>query len=212
MIDGKAKSRQEKAEETKRKIYSSAEKLFAQFGFDAVNIDAIVKDAGVAKGSFYVHFESRDYLIALLVNDYVNQVDIDYKGYLKTLPPEMSADRLLLALVGKIADVLIHEIGQTNMALLYRFQLGNKLQTDSVISYKRDLYSIISELIDRGIKENVFKTTMDSLELVKHFVTALRGLTFEWCLRYPEFDLKEQAVQHFEILLAGICGGGNYQT
>jgi hypothetical protein len=33
---------------------------------------------------------------------------------------------------------------------------------------------------------------------------AIRGITYEWCIRYPDFDYKEEALRHFEILLAGI--------
>jgi hypothetical protein len=32
----------------------------------------------------------------------------------------------------------------------------------------------------------------------------MRGLTYEWCMRYPDFDLKSQAITHFEVLLMGI--------
>ena len=66
------KSRREQAAATKQKIYASAEQLFLRHGFDAVNIDDIVKHAGVAKGSFYVHFESKNLLIATMINHYVS--------------------------------------------------------------------------------------------------------------------------------------------
>lgn len=55
--------RKEKAAETKNKIYKCAEQLFAKYGFYNVSIDDIVEHAGVAKGRFYVHFESKNSLV-----------------------------------------------------------------------------------------------------------------------------------------------------
>jgi len=33
---------------------------------------------------------------------------------------------------------------------------------------------------------------------------AIRGVSYEWCIRYPNFDLKEQAVAHCLLLIEGI--------
>ena len=45
-----------KAEETKNRILSSAQKLFHKKGFEATSIREIVEDAGCAKGTFYLYF------------------------------------------------------------------------------------------------------------------------------------------------------------
>ena len=52
--------RRSKAENTKQKIYKSAEELFSSRAYHEVSVDEIVKLAGVAKGSFYLHFSSKD--------------------------------------------------------------------------------------------------------------------------------------------------------
>lgn len=36
------------------------------------------------------------------------------------------------------------------------------------------------------------------------FIMAIRGLTYEWCIRYPDFDFKKEAQAHFWLLLDGI--------
>jgi hypothetical protein len=45
---------------------------------------------------------------------------------------------------------------------------------------------------------------MDAAALARHCALALRGLTFEWCIRYPHFDSREQARQFFDLLLRGM--------
>lgn len=44
-------------------ILSSATKLFSQYGYNTVGVDAIIKESKVAKMTFYRHFPSKDILI-----------------------------------------------------------------------------------------------------------------------------------------------------
>ncbi|MEO7909099.1 MAG: helix-turn-helix domain-containing protein [Roseiflexaceae bacterium] len=51
-------------QQTREKILHTASKLFYQRGFQAVGIDMIVAESGVAKMTLYRHFASKDDLIA----------------------------------------------------------------------------------------------------------------------------------------------------
>lgn len=197
-------NRQIKAAETRNRIYKSAEYLFKKNGFGDVRIDDIVQRAKVAKGSFYVHFKSKDELIAILINDYVKKIDTDYDAYLNTLPPEMSIADTFISLVGKIADVITHNIGYENMKNLYKTRLANDVRTNAVTDYNRELYVIFNDIISKGMEQHEFRSDLPVKEIARHFVAAYRGLILEWCIRYPDFDLKEQALCHFKILLTGI--------
>jgi len=197
-------NRKEKAVETRNKIYDCAEQLFTKYGFDDVSVDAIVEMAGVSKGSFYVHFESKDSLIAFLIADYVKKIDMDYQSYFESFPANARAADILLALIAKIVDVITDTIGYDHMRTVYKVQLTKALNTDSVLSYNRDLYKMFHAVIDKGIQQGEFKYALPVDTLTKHFVMAIRGLTYEWCIRYPDFDYKEQALIHFEMLLTGI--------
>ena len=80
------KNRQAKAIDTKNKLYDSADQLFRKYGFNNVSVDSIVENAGVCKGTFYVHFDSKKSLINALVVDTVTKLDLDYKSYLESFP------------------------------------------------------------------------------------------------------------------------------
>lgn len=196
-------NRQKKALETRKKIYDSAKYLFNIKGFDDVNVDEIVKLAKVAKGSFYVHFKSKDELISLLIQDYVKRVDTDYREYIERLPSDTPVSEVLLGLVGKIADVISETIGYEKMRNLYKTSLTDD-ESNAATDYNRELYLIFKNIIEKGIKVGEFHTDLPIEELARHFVSAYRGLTFEWCIRYPVINLKEQAIKHFKIMLSGI--------
>lgn len=197
-----------KGEKTKQQLFDTATELFGKYKFDDITVDAIVEAAGVAKGTFYIYFESKDALIAALLSDYVNSVDADYEAHLDSLPPGTSAHDMLLSLIEKITDVLIGTIGYHKMRIVYKVQLTRGLNTDSVKGYNRKLYQIFADVLGRGIERGEFSTKFTVEVLTKHFVMAIRGLSYEWCIRYPDFDLKEQALAHFRILLNGIREAG----
>lgn len=204
MNNAKINNRKAKALETKKNIYKSAEHLFQKHGFDNVSVDTIVEMAGVSKGAFYVHFGSKDYLIAALIADYVEKMDLDYKSFLESIAPDLKASDKLILLAGKIADITNCTIGYDNMKFLYAAQLTRTINTDTVSGYNRDIYQMLSEIISTGQHQGELKTDLSPDVISKHCIMALRGLIYEWCIRYPDFDLKDQVLQHFEILLSGI--------
>lgn len=55
--------REEKRNATRDQIISTAIKLFTEHGYEATTIDDITRDARVAKGTFYYHFECKEELV-----------------------------------------------------------------------------------------------------------------------------------------------------
>ncbi len=55
--------RQISAQNTKRKLVSTALELLKEKGFDAVNVEDITKKAGVAKGTFYTYFKRKEDIV-----------------------------------------------------------------------------------------------------------------------------------------------------
>jgi len=200
----KPNRRKKQGAETKKRLYESAEKLFNQYDYEDVSVEAIAEAAGVTKGTFYVHFNSKDELYVSIFIDYVSQIDMVYRAFLDDLPSDMLMSDVLLVLIEKIADVLTGTIGYDNMKTVYKLQLTRVVSTEAVKGYNREFYKMFSNVLDRGIQRGEFKTLLPLEILTKHFVMAIRGLTYECCIRYPDFDLKEQALAHFKLMLAGI--------
>lgn len=199
-----AENRKIKAAVTRQKIYDSAERLIASKDLSEISVESIVKMAGVSKGSFYVHFSSKDALILSLISDHVAKLDTDYKSFLDSFPDSTSAEVLLLSFIGKITDLMIEEVGVDKIKTIYRAQISRDFDTGVVMSYDRDIYKIFSGILKRGMKQGEFKTDIPIDILTKHFLMSIRGITYEWCIRYPEFHYKAEALSHFKILLEGL--------
>ena len=54
---------------TKRKIFETSMKLFAEKGYDATSIEDITETVGVAKGTLYYHFTSKEEIFNFLVEE-----------------------------------------------------------------------------------------------------------------------------------------------
>ena len=70
---------------TKRKIFETSMKLFAEKGYDATSIEDITETVGVAKGTLYYHFTSKEEIFDFLVEEGIkllqNSVDIKIAKY-----------------------------------------------------------------------------------------------------------------------------------
>lgn len=193
-------TRKMKAEETKKKIFESAVAMFKERGFENISVDSIVETAGVSKGTFYVHYKSRHALIA----DYVNTLDLDYEHYFSTLVPGIEPSKMLLLVTGKIIDTLVDVIGYELIKIIYEAHITRTIDTDSLLGYNRKLYQIYRQIVSLGVKQGVFRQDIDMETVANHFVMSIRGITYEWCIRYPTVDLKEEVLKHCDLLLQGI--------
>jgi len=56
-----------KADDTRRRIFAAASELFAKRGYHDVTVAEIARRARVAKGTFFVHFATKDAVVTALV-------------------------------------------------------------------------------------------------------------------------------------------------
>lgn len=194
----------EQGAETKKRLFECAEKLFQQYDYKDVSVERITKAAGVTKGTFYVHFDSKDALYIALFSTYIESLDMDYTAFLDNLAPDLSAADTLMTFVGVIIDIMLDKVGYDNLRTFYKLQLTNALDMNTITGYGRKVYKLFNDILDLGIQRGEFKTSLPLDILIKHFVVEIRGLTYEWCLRYPDFNLKEQVQEHFRLLIYGI--------
>ncbi|MGG7142008.1 TetR/AcrR family transcriptional regulator [Clostridium nigeriense] len=60
---------------TKRAIFESAIKVFSSSGYTGATMDEVVERAGVAKGSLYYHFKSKEELFIFIIKEGINLIN-----------------------------------------------------------------------------------------------------------------------------------------
>ena len=80
----------QKRARTRAQLVAAASSLFARQAVESVTVDDVVKEAGVAKGTFYVHFEDLHALGAAVALDLVQSFDeLLQPGRLAISDPEL---------------------------------------------------------------------------------------------------------------------------
>ena len=96
----------EHKERTRAKIVESARKLFNRHGFEQVSIETIMSEAGLTRGGFYNHFQSKDELYAAAVASFTscNPFRKDIAATPSTEPREMARRLVNLYLSDKVLE------------------------------------------------------------------------------------------------------------
>jgi AcrR family transcriptional regulator len=78
---------------TQRAILDAAMGEFGERGFHEASISAITRRAGVALGSFYTYFDSKDAVFRALVRDLSDQVRDHVSPAIRAAPDQIAAER-----------------------------------------------------------------------------------------------------------------------
>jgi AcrR family transcriptional regulator len=65
----------EKRARTRAQLVSAAHALFARQAVESVTVDEVVKEAGVAKGTFYTHFDDLQALTTAVADELIQSID-----------------------------------------------------------------------------------------------------------------------------------------
>ena len=137
---------------TKRKIFETSMKLFAEKGYDATSIEEITATVGVAKGTLYYHFSSKEEIFNFLVEEGMkllqNSIDI------KTAKLTNYIDKLKAIVLIEIKIVVKYEDFIT--ILLSQFY-GNEARNQKCQKHVYEYISTIEQIVKDGIEAKQIK-------------------------------------------------------
>lgn len=136
---------------TKRRIFTTAIKLFAQNGYESTGIEEITAVAGVAKGSLYYHFETKEELFDLLLEEgrklLYNSIEIKFRSCNNAL------DKLKAIIMIQIKSLIKYEDFVT---VLINNTLGDNTRSKKSQKALDEYMAKIQEVIQEGIDEGIF--------------------------------------------------------
>lgn len=141
------------AQERRNEILDAADELFGQKGFDGTSTNDILEKVGIARGTLYYHFKSKEDIMDALIERYNAQILGAAKAIAsdKSIPVNERIVRVVMAL--NISDgngkEIIDHIHKPQNALMHR-----KIQ--KVIM--NGLPPILTEIIREGIEQGLFST------------------------------------------------------
>ena len=182
--------RQEKALETRNRIYTAAIDLMDRKGFENITIADISKQAGVSVGAFYHHFSSKNDILAEIfrkADDYFTQVIDELK---KESVPE------------QIVEYFDHyaRFNAASGAEMTQSLFNPKIKF--FIKEGRPMLTILQDLVCRGQEKGELRADASAEELVRFLFVMARGVVFEWSLYNGSYDLEATMHKYIERLVS----------
>ena len=135
---------------TKRQIFETSMKLFAEKGYDATSIEEITANVGVAKGTLYYHFSSTEEIFQFLIEEGVkllkNSVEI------KTEKLESSIDKIKAVVLIEIKVLVKYE---DFMTIVLSEIWGNGPRSILCKKYVFEYIQMIEKIVENGINKPV---------------------------------------------------------
>ena len=133
---------------TKRKIFETSMKLFAEKGYDATSIEEITATVGVAKGTLYYHFSSKEEIFNFLIEEGVkllkNSIDI------KTQNIDNTIDKIRAIVLIQIKVLVKYE---SFMTIILSQIWGTDSRSQMCRGYVFEYIQMIEEIVKEGIEK-----------------------------------------------------------
>ncbi|MBA4374975.1 MAG: hypothetical protein C0401_02230 [Anaerolinea sp.] len=192
---------QQRSEETRRKILTASLRLFSLRGYDATGLVQICREAGVSKGAFYHHFESKhDLFLNLLgswLNDLDHQLSLDFQ-HAESVPEGLNRVSQPINSVFRDAE------GRLSMFLEFWLQSYRdpKIWSKTIQPFFR-YQTFFQKLIVKGIREGSIKD-IESLTVSQVLVSLSLGLLLSSMIDPEGGDWAKITQTSMNYLLDGI--------
>lgn len=133
---------------TKRKIFETSMKLFAEKGYEATSVEEITAIVGVAKGTLYYHFNSKEEIFNFLVEEGMKLLKNSIA--IKTSKVNSYIDKLRAIILIQIKVIVKYE----NLITIVLSQIwGNEERHERCRGYVFDYVKTIEEILKEGMEK-----------------------------------------------------------
>ncbi len=134
---------------TKRKIFETAMQLFADKGYEATSIEEITATVGVAKGTLYYHFSSKEEIFNFLVEEGMKLLKNSIQ--IKTDKVSSYIDKIRAIILIQIKVIVKYESLITIiLSQMWGKEERNKRSRQYVFEYLNIVEKIVREGIEKG--------------------------------------------------------------
>lgn len=189
--------RKKKSQETKLKLYNAAIKLFNRYGYENVSISQITNKVGVGKGTFYIHYQSKE---AILVEQF-EKIDSFYLERYNNSDKNNTAKVQLMEFLHTVAVLTQDVLKIDSVKVVYKSQINAPQNLKLLIDDKRLYFKIIQEIIELGQKSKEFRVDLSSKEITLIVTRFIRAIIYDWILHDGNYNLATDFDRSFNLYL-----------
>ncbi|NQW02693.1 MAG: TetR/AcrR family transcriptional regulator [Acidobacteria bacterium] len=186
-------------------ILEAATRVFAERGFFAAQVADIAKRAGIAAGTVYLYFRSKDELLITLFDQTMRDAIREGRHALDSV--DDPAERLRT-----IARLHLERLGNDrNLAVVFQVELrqSTKFMARLSATRLRDYLGLIRDTIAEGQARGLFRSHIPATLSAKMFFGALDEMATNWILSERRYTLADDADAVVDVFLFGVSKGAS---
>ncbi|MEM1151712.1 MAG: TetR/AcrR family transcriptional regulator [Pseudomonadota bacterium] len=170
--------------ERRAEIVETADRLFRQHGYAKCSVEMIIREIGVAKGTFYYYFKSKQDILEAIVDKTLGQIVEMAKGVAHD--PSLTAMQKMEALLG---NSHIGDDDSLDVAEMLHLPENRELHELTNIQTVLQLSPILAQIVEQGVGEGVFDVEKP-LETIQFLFTGAQFLTDGDLFGFNEAELR----------------------
>ena len=181
-------------QERRLEIIETAEKLFREKGYSNTSIEAIIQEMGVAKGTFYYYFKSKEDVLQAIVDHTLDQI--------VAMAEQVANDESMDALTKMELILSNSQIGNEDtkeVAEHLHLPANRELHEVTNIQTVLRLSPILAQIVEQGNEEKVFNTKRP-LETIQFILTGGQFLLDGGLFDFNEQEIIERRIVMQEII------------
>jgi TetR/AcrR family transcriptional regulator, fatty acid metabolism regulator protein len=199
----------DRGSDKRERILAAAERVFARRGFFASRVSEIAKDAGVADGTIYLYFKSKDDLLISLFEQRMKQVNSTLRS---AVASEKRPVEQLRAVIRAYLQ-LVHDEPAAAEVLTIELRQSNKFMKEYENSEFADFLRMLGSLIAKGQEAGELDDTIPAHVAARMIFGMLDELALAWVLakqpiqatKPKKFDIVRAADWVVAFVTTGLC-------
>lgn len=186
------------------RILDAATKVFAKHGFFTAQVADVAKRAGVAAGTVYLYFNSKDDLLLSLFDRTMREAIAGGRAALDALGHTATPIERLR----HIAHVHLARLGRDRqLATVFQVELrqSTKFMAQLSTSSLRDYLSLLRDVIIDGQQAGQFRPDLNPTLAAKVIFGALDEMATNWILSERDYALEDDADPVMDMLIGGLA-------
>jgi len=181
-------------------ILRAAIKVFARKGYFNSKVADIAGEAGIADGTVYLYFKSKDEILHSIFDRAMAEFIEDGRKELENI--EYPAERLR-----KIAELHLEKLGaDRDLAVVFQVELrgSTKFMQEFSAAGFAEYLDIIRQTIENGQKTGAFRTDLKPIVGAKILYGAIDEMVTNWILSKKAYALAPMADEVMKVFLGGL--------
>lgn len=192
-----------RSEETVNRIIQAALELFVRNGYHGTSISDITRKVGVTKGALYAHFNSKDEVLIRIIEEFeIRFIDELIRSVSEFPGNALAKFQHAISFTSQFA-------AQNQDLCVFLTFLTTELNADvdfepALKKIYRTYQKFISQLIQQGIQQGLFKEELDPDLTGLSFVAVHDGMLHQWVLNRNRIDVENFVTNFQKIFLYGL--------